>query len=54
MILDQAGWHGAKKLKIPANISLLPPKEYLAVHAPELALKSDLQILRPLRLEHSN
>jgi DDE superfamily endonuclease len=24
LILDQAGWHGAKQLRIPANISLLP------------------------------
>ena len=32
LILDQAGWHGAKELKIPSNISLLqlPPR------APEL------------------
>ncbi|MGH9693831.1 MAG: transposase [Bryobacteraceae bacterium] len=32
LILDQAGWHGAKELKIPGNISLLqlPPR------APEL------------------
>ena len=32
LILDQAGWHGAKQLKIPSNISLLqlPPR------APEL------------------
>jgi hypothetical protein len=55
LILDQAGWHGAKELRIPANISLLPlpprapelnsQREYLAVHAPELALQSDLQIV---------
>ena len=32
LILDQAGWHGARELKIPSNISLLqlPPR------APEL------------------
>jgi hypothetical protein len=24
LILDQAGWHGAKQLRIPANISPLP------------------------------
>jgi hypothetical protein len=24
LILDQAGWYGAKKLRIPTNISLLP------------------------------
>jgi hypothetical protein len=29
LILDQAGWHGAKELKIPTNISLLPlPPRY--------------------------
>ena len=32
LILDQAGWHGAKELRIPANISLLP----LPPGAPEL------------------
>ena len=32
LILDQAGWHGAKELKIPSNISLLP----LPPRAPEL------------------
>jgi hypothetical protein len=28
LILDQAGWHGAKELKIPSNISILqlPPR----------------------------
>ena len=28
LILDQAGWHGAKELKVPSNISLLqlPPR----------------------------
>ena len=32
VLLDQAGWHGAKALKVPSNISLLllPPR------APEL------------------
>jgi hypothetical protein len=24
LILDQAGWHGAKDLRVPSNISLLP------------------------------
>jgi len=24
LILDQAGWHGSKGLRVPANISLLP------------------------------
>src|SRR5205085_7656487 len=32
LILDQAGWHGAKDLKAPSNISLLP----LPPRAPEL------------------
>jgi hypothetical protein len=32
LILDQAGWHGAKNLRVPANISLLP----LPPRAPEL------------------
>jgi DDE superfamily endonuclease len=32
VILDQAGWHGAKALKIPSNISLVP----LPARAPEL------------------
>ncbi len=32
LILDQAGWHGAKDLKLPGNISLLP----LPPRSPEL------------------
>jgi transposase len=32
LILDQAGWHGAKDLRIPRNLSLLP----LPPRAPEL------------------
>jgi hypothetical protein len=32
VILDQAGWHGAKELKVPHNISLLP----LPPRSPEL------------------
>ena len=32
IILDQAGWHGAKELKVPHNISLLP----LPPRSPEL------------------
>ena len=32
VILDQAGWHGAKELRIPVNTSLLP----LPPRAPEL------------------
>ncbi len=43
LILDQAGWHGAKELKIPGNISLLqlPPR------APELNSQENIwQFLR--------
>jgi hypothetical protein len=32
VLLDQAGWHQSKKLKVPANISLVP----LPAKAPEL------------------
>ena len=32
VLLDQAGWHGAKALKVPSNISLMP----LPPRAPEL------------------
>ena len=32
LILDQAGWHGAKDLRVPRNISLLP----LPPRSPEL------------------
>jgi hypothetical protein len=32
LILDQAGWHGAKDLSVPRNISLLP----LPPRSPEL------------------
>ncbi len=32
VILDQAGWHGAKALKVPDNITLLP----LPPRSPEL------------------
>lgn len=32
LILDQAGWHGAKALKVPGNITLLP----LPPRSPEL------------------
>ena len=70
LILDQAGWHGAKDLKAPKNITLLPlpprapelnpSRKYLAVHAGELAVEPHLQILRRhrrpllLRLEHAH
>ena len=32
LIFDQAGWHGAKSLKMPSNVSLIP----LPPRAPEL------------------
>jgi transposase len=38
VILDQAGWHGAKSLKVPANISLLP----LPPRAPELNVQENI------------
>jgi hypothetical protein len=67
LLLDQAGWHGAKALKVPSNISLLQlprartqrPRKYLAIHAAELAVEPNFQILRRhrrsllLRLEHA-
>ena len=32
MVLDQAGWHGAKALLVPSNVTLLP----LPPYSPEL------------------
>jgi transposase len=32
LVLDRAGWHGAKALKVPANITLVP----LPPYSPEL------------------
>jgi transposase len=32
MVLDQAGWHGAGALRVPANITLVP----LPPYAPKL------------------
>ena len=32
MVLDQAGWHGARALRIPGNVTLLP----LPPYSPEL------------------
>lgn len=32
MVLDQAGWHGAKALSVPANVTLVP----LPPYSPEL------------------
>ena len=59
LIFDQAGWHGAKSLKTPSNVSLIPlpprapelnPQEkYLAVHARKFALEPRVQILRRYR-----
>lgn len=43
LILDQAGWHGAKDLKIPSNLSLLP----LPPRAPELNPQENIwQVMR--------
>jgi hypothetical protein len=69
LILDQAGWHGAKELRIPTNISALPlpprspelnsQENIWQFHASELAVKPDIQILRrhrrslPLCMEHT-
>ena len=68
LILDQAGWHGAKDLKAPkqhlapaaaaALTRTQPARKHLAIHAGELAVEPRLQILRRnrrsllLRLEH--
>ena len=38
VILDQAGWHGAKDLEVPSNISLLP----LPPRSPELNSKENI------------
>ena len=56
LILDQAGWHGAKDLKAPSNITLLPlpprspelnPQENIwQFMRGELAVEPCLQILR--------
>ena len=55
LVLDKAGWHTSEKLSIPSNITLMPfrqkhpnstRRKRVAVHAPELALESNLQILR--------
>jgi hypothetical protein len=59
LILDQAGRHGARELKVPGNISLLPlpprspelnsQENIWQFHAAELALQPHLQILRRYR-----
>ena len=55
LLLDQAGWHGAKALKVPSNISLmpLPPRapelngqENIWESMPELAVEPSVQIVR--------
>lgn len=38
VLLDQAGWHGAKVLKIPRNLSLMP----LRPRSPELNLQENI------------
>jgi hypothetical protein len=45
ILLDQAGWHGTKTLKIPSNISLLPlppPAPLRLEHADRPALENDV------------
>ena len=70
VLLDQAGWHGSKRLEVPDNITLfpLPPRSLelnpvenvWAVHPRQLAVQPGLQVLRryprPLlrRLEQSH
>src|SRR5262249_34988808 len=56
LLLDQAGWHGAKALQVPNNISLFTapatrtrtqrPRKYLAIHAAELVVEPNFPILR--------
>jgi hypothetical protein len=47
LILDQAGWHGAKDLQVPSNISLLP----LPPRAPELNSQENIwQFMRQNRI----
>ena len=44
IILDQAGWHGAKQLKVPHNISLLP----LPPRSPELNSQENIWQFRQI------
>src|SRR5438132_5722775 len=58
LLLDQAGWHGAKALKVPRNISLFAlaaaatrartqwSRKYLAIHVAELAVEPNFRIFR--------
>ena len=39
LLLDQAGWHVSRKLKVPSNITLLP----LPAKAPELNTRLEIQ-----------
>jgi transposase len=49
LILDQAGWHGAKDLQVPSNISLLP----LPPRSPELNSQENIwQFMRNNRLSN--
>jgi transposase len=49
VILDRAGWHRAKKLKIPSNITLV----YLPPYSPELnSIENVWAYLRANRLSH--
>jgi hypothetical protein len=49
LLLDRAGWHLTKALKMPSNISLMPlparSPELNPVHARELAVEPRVQIL---------
>lgn len=42
LILDQAGWHGSRRLTVPGNITLLP----LPAYSPELVWGFACQALR--------
>jgi hypothetical protein len=55
VLVDQAGWHLSGRLIAPSNITLIPfpaapgaepARKHLAILARQLAVKSDLQILR--------
>ena len=49
LVLDGAGWHGARELVVPPNISLIP----LPPYAPELnAMENVWEYLRGNRLSH--
>ena len=49
MVLDQAGWHGAKALRVPGNVTLVPLPSY----SPELNPVERLWLyLRERHLSH--